>query len=340
MGYRQTRGNGQHYADNIIDPLLSFEQTQTWSTTSGTGSAATSSQVAFEGNKCLSIQNTAPTTDLLVTNTSQSSIIPISGEFQLSLYAWKDDLAIPYTIEVNIYKSAVLYDTQVFVLGNDNTDASDPDINETWVRYVNSVTLDFIKGDDITFTFKLNGIVGYIGASTQVFIDGMMLNLNNRLNAMPPIYTKPVNLPVVLDDGWQSRFQATTQSLTGATNNLITIVGSDESNGGLTLLDFNGKVTPVKLGDYIGVDFACTIVTPAGASNYITVDFISNGNVYRSYTKSLLKGSGNDDTFSAGFNFPVGSDLFNNGLEVYITPNTGIDIKDKYIAVGRLIIGK
>ena len=338
--FRQTRKNGNNYADNVIDSLLSFEQDQTWSSTIGTGTARTNNSLAFEGNKSLFIQNTDPTNDLEVTNTAQSTIIPVGGTFQLSCYLRKDDLNQQYTGHIEIFRNGTTYSTQSFEFGNDGSDPEDPDTNEVWTRFVSDIPLEFLKNDEITIKIQLDGIVGYLGATTDLQVDGIMLNLNNRNNKMPPIYTKPVNLPVVLDDGWQSRFQATTQSLTGATNNLITIVGSDESNGELTLLDVNGKVTPVKLGDYIGVDFACTIVTPAGASNYITVDFISNGNVYRSYTHSLLKGSGNDDTFSITANLPVGSDLFNNGLEVYITPNTGIDIKDKYIAVGRLIIGK
>ena len=329
MAFKIDRINGQNYADNIIDPLLLFDS-GTYTVASGTGSASINTNTYYVGSGSLRIQNNTPASDIVITNSSQSTIIDIVNDYQLSFYVRKD-FAEAREGAILIYQNAVLLDTQTFSI--------DAGITNEWVRFQSDTKYSIIKTDNITFQFRLDG-VATAELTTSVFIDGLMLNSASRFNGIVPSYTKPVNLPVVLDDGWQSRFQATTQSLTGATNNLITIVGSDESNGGLTLLDVNGKVTPVKLGDYIGVDFACTIVTPAGADNYITVDFFADSVVYRSYTHSLLKGSGNDDTFSITANLPVGSDLFTNGLEIYITPNTGIDIKDKYIAVGRLIIGK
>lgn len=335
MGFNTKRRNGQNFAENVVDPLLLFND-GTWTVASGSGTATINTNTYYAGTGSLKIENNTPASDIVVTNSTQSTVIDIIDNYQLSWFVRKDIAEEVREGAVLIYKNAVLLDTQTFSIGST---VADDDVDNEWVRFQSTSEYALLKSDIITFQFRLDSAVT-AELTTFIFVDGVMLNSNTRGNSLAPSYVKPVNLPVVLDDGWQSRFQATTQSLTGATNNLITIVGSDESNGGLTLLDVNGKVTPVKLGDYIGVDFACTIVTPDGVSNYITVDFISNGNVYRSYTHSLLKGSGNDDTFSAGFNFPVGSDLFNNGLEVYITPNTGIDIKDKYIAAGRLIIGK
>ena len=133
---------------------------------------------------------------------------------------------------------------------------------------------------------------------------------------------------------WESKFQAATQSLT-ASDNLITIVGTSESNGGLTLLDANGKVTPIQENDVLSVDFGCTIVTPAGSDNYVHLKFVVNTMVYRAITIPLLKGSGNNDIISLSANLPVGADFNTNGMEVYIEPNIALDISDKYISVNR-----
>ena len=336
MAIKLNRINGQNYADNIIDYLLFFDE-GTWTIASGTGTSLLDTNNPYVGLSSLRVENNVPASTITATNSTQNTAITGDGGlYQLSWYAKKDIAEEVRSGSVLIYKNAVLLDTQTFSLGDESASA---DKNDQWFRFQSDNTYNLAKNDIITFQFRVNEATT-AELTTFIYFDGVMLNRAERLNTIVPYYTKPTSLPVVLENGWQSRFQADTQVLTGATSNLITIIGSDESNGGLSLLDVNGKVTPVKQGDYIGVDFACTVVTPSGTDNYITVDFISNSNVYRSYTKSLLKGDGNDDTFSIGYNFPVGSDLFTNGLEVYITPNTGLSIKDKYISVGRLIIGK
>lgn len=138
--------------------------------------------------------------------------------------------------------------------------------------------------------------------------------------------------------GWESKYEATTQSLT-KTNNLITITGTSETNGGLTLLDSNGKVVPINLNDVLSIDFGCTVITPTASDNYIHLKFVVNSVVYRAVTIPLLKGSGNDDAVSLSASMPVGSDFNTNGMEVYIEPNTDLDIKDKYISVNRTHLG-
>lgn len=135
--------------------------------------------------------------------------------------------------------------------------------------------------------------------------------------------------------GFESKFQATAQTLT-ASDNLITITGTSESNGGLSLLDTNGKVTPIQVNDVLTVDFGCTVVTPSGTDNYIHLKFVVNTFVYRAITIPLLKGSGNNDEVSLSANMPVGSEFNTNGMQVYIEPNTGVTINNKYISVVRI----
>lgn len=138
--------------------------------------------------------------------------------------------------------------------------------------------------------------------------------------------------------GWESKFEPTSQSLT-ASNNLITITGTSETNGGLTLLNSSGKVVPINLNDVLSIDFGCTVVTPSGTNNYIHLKFIVNSVVYRAITIPLLKGSGNDDAVSLSASMPVGSDFNTNGMEVYIEPSDALSIKDKYISVNRTHLG-
>ena len=167
------------------------------------------------------------------------------------------------------------------------------------------------------------------GGYTSLSTDYIYLN---TASASP---SRPITIPT----GWESKFEATTQSLTSG-DNLITITGTSESNGGLTLLDSNGKVLPTQLGDSVSVDFGCTIVTPVGTNEYCHLKFVVNSVVYRSITIPLLKGSGNDDFISLTGTLPVGADFFANGLEVYIDASVAFDIKDKYIKAERNHIAK
>lgn len=136
--------------------------------------------------------------------------------------------------------------------------------------------------------------------------------------------------------GWQSIFEGTSNQTLLLTNNLITITGTIDGNGNLDLLDANGKVTPLQENDVLAIDFGCTVVTPSGSDNYIHLKYIVNNVVYRAITIPLLKGSGNNDEVSLSATLPVSNELFLNGLEVYIEPNTALDINNKYIAVTRI----
>lgn len=189
---RVDRNNGQNYADNIIDSLLDFEQTQTWTTSTGTGTATINNAFAYAGDSCLKIENTNPTNDIEVTNSVQSSVINVSGDYQFSMFARKDDSGVPYSGHIEVFKNAVTYSTQTFTLGSDDSNEDYPDFNEQWVRFISDTTLTFAKSDVVTIKIQLDGIVGYADPSTIIYIDGLMLNQNQRGNIMPPLYNRPV----------------------------------------------------------------------------------------------------------------------------------------------------
>ena len=190
-------------------------------------------------------------------------------------------------------------------------------------------TFSFSTGDVVNFSFEHTcGDKDSLG----VFIDGLKLELIDRGNGIPTIYTRPT------DDltGWQSRVDTTnTQALTANTSNLIAFTGTLESNGVLTLLDTNSKVVPLKLGDFINVDFAFTAVTPSGSNHYLTITFEVNGFAYRSEIHTFLKGAGLDDNISVSYGFPVTADFLANGGVFRINPNTAVTIKNRYISVAR-----
>lgn len=187
-----TNRKGVNYAENLIDSYLTFENSQTWTVSSGTGSGVNSNEQSFYGIKSLKIQNTAPTTDLVVTNAIQNTVITNKTvDAQLSFYVYKDSASDEFSGNVKIFKNAVLLDTQTWTL----EDSQD----EKWYRFVSDQIYSLNTLDVITFTFQFDGDAGFVGAKT-IYIDGLMLNPTERLDFAPPIYTHPLDTLQTITD--------------------------------------------------------------------------------------------------------------------------------------------
>lgn len=172
------------------------------------------------------------------------------------------------------------------------------------------------------------GTTGGDGTGTVLRVGGDMINDN-----FDEVYAFT---------GWQSRSDtSSTPTLTAFTNNYMIITGTPEENGGLTLMDSNSRITPLTINDVVTIDFACTFVTPSGSNNYVNIHlFVPGGGNFRSATHALLKGSGNDDSFSISWTVPVGSAFLASGADIVLDPNVDIVYKDRYIAVTRIHKGK
>lgn len=237
------RANGQFYADNVIDYLLYFENSQTWTASSGTGTATLDNTLAFTGSNSLRIENTDPTNDLDVTNSAQSTVIGVGGDYQFSYFVRKDDTGVTYTGHVEIFKGGSTYYTQAFSIDED----------ETWIRIVNDAPLSFLKSDEVTIKIQLDGVSGYANPSTVLNIDGIMLNLNERQNGMPPQYVMPIDKtiyriqnesgqPTISDDQftfWMADAGGTLDSTTYETGDVLLTVNSGGTQKTVIIADFS-----------------------------------------------------------------------------------------------------
>lgn len=345
MATQLLRGNGNNYADNVIDPQLYFGESQTWTISSGTGSATLTNTLAFSGENSLKLENTDPTNDLEITNSSQSTIIGIGGTYQLSYYVRKDDALEAYSGHVEIFKNAVSYVTDSFTLGGDDSDEfANKDYNDEWVRFVCDVDLSFIKSDDVTFKIQLDGIAGYIDPSTTLWIDGIMLNLNERLNPMPPLYQKPILIksesfgiydyndsttsgtPISVSP---STWTPLTNDGAGAfTNKVYALTGIDDvfdtSSG---LFDFSG----LELGDKVEIRFN-GIITTSGANQTFRLRIkaaIGTGSEYEVtfVAPNEFKAAGDHETPSVGFITMLNTDTLNNGARFEIFSDASADFE-------------
>lgn len=139
------------------------------------------------------------------------------------------------------------------------------------------------------------------------------------------------------ESGFESRSDTTTQpTQTATTDNPFLVTTNPESNGGISLIDGSGNITPRAIGDVLSIDVAFTTIVPAGTNLFSIVKLIVNGVVYRAQTHNLVKGIGLDDYFSVSWTVPVGADFYNNGGTIYINPISTLLIKDRYIQVTQI----
>lgn len=180
---------GTQYADNVIDPLLSFNTPQTWNVTSGTGSVVISNASSFEGSGSLELQTTDAANRFVVTNTLQSSVIDVSGSYGLSLYLSKKEVK-NISGKVKIFKNNVLFATESF--------ANFTPLNK-WVLFVTQEKYTFAKNDVITFTFEIDAEAGT--TIKNLFIDGLKLFRYQTNQLTPTFYTRPLNTVFPADTG-------------------------------------------------------------------------------------------------------------------------------------------
>jgi hypothetical protein len=137
--------------------------------------------------------------------------------------------------------------------------------------------------------------------------------------------------------GFESRSDTTTEpSQTPATDNPFLVTTNPESNGGISLIDALGNITPRAVGDVLSIDVAFTTIVPVGSNLYSVVKLIVNGVVYRAVTQNIVKGVGLDDYFSVSWTVPVGADFHTYGGTIYVNPISALLIKDRYIQVTQI----
>lgn len=297
MGVQQTRTYGKEYRDNLIDPVLSFNSTQTWNVTSGTGSASIDNNMSYEGESSLKIINNVPTTDLVVTNTLQSTTISNDGNYILSLRLRKDQINEFMTVEVNTFQGAVPFDTQSFVIGSETVE-DDLLVNDLWIPFFIDTQYNFTKGDDITFTFTLKGKAGTALLNTTVWIDGLQFEKLETQNVMPSGFKPPATPNVsrnISSTQWSTAI-ADTDILNGTDLNMFTLFDNalDKVTSGTTPWNSYDIINDKIIIPYVGTEFE-------GQRFHITIRFnfeLDTGNTQtllfelkRSIDDSIVPGS-------------------------------------------------
>ena len=245
------------------------------------------------------------------------------GNYTFSFYALKGELNVNpnYNVDVilKVYINSIL--THTFTKNTPIEAGSLEDL-----RFVQS--FDLALNDVVNFEFEIQkSSVGTPNPNIELFFTGFQLNYGAVTN---------YQLPLLSETGWQSKVDTiNTQVLTANTDNLIAFTGTDSSNGGLTLMNSVGKITPIKAGDSVNADFAFSFPSPSGTTDYLSVKLKVNGVVYRAQSFNILEPTGETNYVAVSFNLPVEADFKTYGAEIFVNPNVAITISNRYLQVTR-----
>lgn len=230
----------------------------------------------------------------------------------------KADTDYNVDVSLKLYVNSVLIETYTknVPLINDGID----------FRFAQSFNLN--EGDDVNFAFEVNKpSVGTPNPNIELYFTCFQLNYGN---------VSDYNIPIEQKTGWQSKVDTiNTQALTANTDNLIAFTGTDSSNGDLTLMNSVGKITPIKIGDALSVDFVFTFPSPSGTTDYLSVKLKVNGIVYRAQSFNILEPTGETNYVAVSFNLPVEADFKTYGAEFFVNPNVAITISNRYFQATR-----
>jgi hypothetical protein len=137
---------------------------------------------------------------------------------------------------------------------------------------------------------------------------------------------------------WVQRFDGTnTPTLTANINNIQQVQINQEGNGFdfASLLNANGKVTPINVGDVLNINYSYTAETPSGTDRFIETIALVDSVVYCAETHILLKGRGNDDFITVSWSIPITSTIKTNGIEIALKPNSNTVVKNRRLTVTR-----
>ena len=233
-------------------------------------------------------------------------------------------------VSVEVFINGISYPS-TFVFYHFGSDIDETN-NTNWHTVGQNIALT--ASDIVTFR------IGYDSTlmTSSGYFDAFKLEYDDRNLGTPSIYSKPlVGYIEKGATGWESKTDTTNIiSLTAATDNVMTLSATSDSNGGLTLLDSNSKIIPIQLNDVLSIEFACTFITPAGTERSIDVYLRVGVSFYRGYNYKLTKGASNNDFFSVNWNLPCGVDVMANDVEIVLNPTSTMDYKDRYINVARI----
>jgi hypothetical protein len=313
-----------NYSPNLLSYNTSFEDEFNATVLVGVGSAFTEVGSSYKGKRYLRIINSTPADDIEVSSggnnwvTTIPSSLSNDGIFQFSVF---NPNAEAVTGAVKIFEGGSLIDTFTFDTG---------EVYNSWQTFFQNLDFYYLGGQ-FDFKFVIDGKVTS-ESFLQLYFDGIKFERSNRPLSFPSTYNQ-INTN---ETGYQSRYSASEISLLAATDNVLTLNGLLDYNGGLSFLADTSRINVITIGDVLLVDLAFTCITPSGTDRNLDVSFYINDVFYRGVTKNLIKGVGIEDDFSMSLSVICTEEMVTNGIVVKLNPNSAMSINNRTISVTRV----
>ncbi|QQV90419.1 hypothetical protein Harreka1_12 [Olleya phage Harreka_1] len=338
---------GKHTSQNLVDYLLSFNTTSTWSTV-GVGTSSVVLTDYFDGTGCLKINNTEySNTNLVASNATQSTVIDRDGTYDFSMYL-KKSLEQDMGVKVEIFKNAASVYSDEFVFSED-------DVNN-WTSFITNENFSFVKADVITFIFTLLSDETSTIEDVSLFVDGLHLYNKERNQLEAPIYVAPVEESETIDNQLKNEkgFGFYVDSLTTPTITIgtswtelvIDALGANVTNSlpldirGVSELIDSGIIQPIASGDDYGGRLDITVDSKTGSPNYLEViiDFAgSTPDTLRAFTGYIQQGKTPPFRQSLALDFFTGDTFLANGGKIYARTDSGSwTISTRNIKISRI----
>jgi len=235
------------YCKNLVNKFWQFNDNFTYNTVSGgtNGVANNNQERVYEGEKSLLVTFTGTGEYIFNSGGTETDfIIPRDGWYLFSFAFWKEnvDASVDYTIQ--FYANGIADTDKSIVQTLHNTNGFIDNQWNTYFQYIYFNEDDVVSAD---FTVQTSNFSG-----TKVYLDAVMVNLNDRNLNIPPIYQKPE--PTIIE--------------------AESVIDLPSISAGETT-EFEVTMQGVLVGDYISVAYPIALLT---ADLVVSVPTVSEPN--------------------------------------------------------------
>lgn len=317
------------FADNIVNPYMTFNNDITYSFTSGAGNASVtnSDEKTLVGSKAMKIRSLTTSGCNFNANDSFDFTIKSDGIHNLQFRAWKSDPNAIVSLVVNVFIDGALSADRIFEALMDSDNGFQDD---SWNLFYQSFTA--LSGDNASISFYFQSDT----VDTIVYLDAFKVEANNQNQLAPSLYTDPPFLITkwsrVYDfDNTQVLFEDTAI-------NFSLFEGTFESNCGSEILVEGVGFKPTRLNSFFTVNANFLAKVPTGTTPHIEAELNINGTTYYGDCKFLQKAVDGLEYVNFSFQIPCNAEFleFDGAIEL-IAKGNDIEISRRVLTISETV---
>jgi hypothetical protein len=305
------------FADNIVNPYMTFNNDITYSFTSGAGNASVtnSDEKTLVGSKAMKIRSLTTSGCNFNANDSFDFTIKSDGIHNIQFRAWKSIPKSIVNMVINVFINGSLSaDRTINVLMDEDNGFQ----NDSWNLFYQSFSA--LSGDDVSISFYFESDK----IDNTVYLDAFKVEANNQNQLAPSLYTDPQ----FLINKWSRvyDFDDTQLLFEDTAIDFSLFEGTFESNCGSEILVEGAGFIPTRLNSFFTVNCNFLAKVPTGTNLHIDAELLIDGTAYYGDCKFLLKSVDEFEYINFSFQIPCNQVFLDGGGAVYLTAK-GNDIE-------------